>query len=503
MAPLVVTRRTERGFERLYQRHVAQIYRYVLAILENEADAEDATQQTFLSAYRAWQRGERPRRPHNWLITIAHNVCRQRFRESARRPSEVVLDEEALPPTPDDEAPRAEEIRRALGLLAFNQRAALVMRELEGRPYREIGEVLGVSQSAVETLLFRARRALREQLQGDLTCGEAEQALSRQADGLLERSERASLRAHLRECGECASLERSQRARRAALRGIAGVPLPESLATFGGGTASCVGAGIGVGLAAKAAAVVTVGVLAAGVGERALDRASGHGEEAAAVSGDVAGDSGRAVASTRASGAGSSASGRSSAARSDAAGSVGGRTAAVEAAEPAPAAAPAFATEAAAAPAGESASAAANTTASAGAPDVVAAASSGVDPLPVQVPATPSAPTVPTPAVPQPPELPPAPTVPTPAVPQPPELPSTPTVPVPGIPEPPQAPSAPQLPEPSAPDLPEASVPLPQPPEVSVPAAPTAPSAPAVEAGVDGTADDLTETVETAAERLP
>ena len=307
VTPVLTARRAERGFERLYQRHAADIYRYVLAVVDNQADAEDATQQTFLSAYRAWERGERPRSPHNWLIAIAHNVCRQRFRESARRPSEVMLDEEALPSLEEEEAPRAQDIRRALAHIALNQRAALVMRELEGRSYREIAEVLGVSHGAVETLLFRARRALREQLEGDLTCGEAERALSRQADDLLTRAERANLRAHLRECRECAALERSCRARRTALRGIGTIPLPPSLATFGGGAATATGSAVGIGLAAKAAATVAVGALAVTTGEAIVagerERASSAGADAASAAGQLAKRSGAAAGQDDASGA--------------------------------------------------------------------------------------------------------------------------------------------------------------------------------------------------------
>ena len=212
-------RAAERSFEKLYQRHVHAVYRYSLAVLHNEADAEDVTQTTFLSAYRAFQRGERPYRPHNWLIKIAHNVCRQRFRDSSRRPQEVEFDEGlAAATTHDDDVPTAGEIRHALGFLAFNQRAALVMRELEGRSYAEIAQILDLSVGAVETLLFRARRALREQLEGGLTCEEAELTLSRLDEQRLSSSERGPLRAHLRECKDCAVLERRQRAQRAALR---------------------------------------------------------------------------------------------------------------------------------------------------------------------------------------------------------------------------------------------------------------------------------------------
>src|SRR6186997_2824256 len=243
----------------MYQKHVHAVYRYALAVLHNEADAEDVTQQTFLSAYRAFQRGERPHTPHNWLIKIAHNVCRQRFRDSSRRPQEVEFDEALAAAAPEDsDVPTATEIRRALGFLAFNQRAALVMRELEGRSYAEIAQILDTSVGAVETLIFRARRALREQLEGGLTCQEAETTLSRLQERKLSSSERGALRAHLRECKDCATLERRQRAQRATLKHLGGVPLPASLAGsfFGGGTAGGIAVGGGLSLGAKIASVV-------------------------------------------------------------------------------------------------------------------------------------------------------------------------------------------------------------------------------------------------------
>jgi RNA polymerase sigma factor (sigma-70 family) len=261
MTPLLAQRpRSDRAFERMYKRHVGDVYRYALAVMRNPADAEDVTQTTFLNAYRAFvEKGDRPEKPQNWLIAIAHNVCRQRFRQSARRPSEVAFEDDIADTLVDDESPSGEDIRRALGHLAFNQRAALVMRELEGRSYAEIAEILDVSTSAVETLIFRARRALREQLEGSLTCGQAEFAISRQLDGRLPRSERAQLRAHLRECPECAAFARRQRAQRGALKSLALVPLPGSLSSFFGG-----GSAVGTGLALKAIAAVTAGVVVGG-----------------------------------------------------------------------------------------------------------------------------------------------------------------------------------------------------------------------------------------------
>src|SRR6266576_2981464 len=224
----------DRSFERLYRKHAGDVYRYALVVLRNQADAEDVTQTTFLNAYRAMEQGERPRSPQNWLIAIAHNVCRQRFRQSQRRPTEVVYEEELAETIVEEDAVGAEDIRRALGHLAFNQRSALVMRELEGRSYQEIAEILETSVSAVETLIFRARRALREQLEEGITCHEAELAISRQLDGRLPRKQKGALRAHLRECEQCAHFARSQRAHRGAIKSLAAITLPSTLSSFFG-----------------------------------------------------------------------------------------------------------------------------------------------------------------------------------------------------------------------------------------------------------------------------
>src|SRR5437762_642029 len=95
MTPLLANRAkgADRQFERLYKKHAGDVYRYSLAVTRNPADAEDVTQTTFMNAYRALERGDRPDKPHNWLIAIAHNVCRQRFRTAARRPQEVAFNE--------------------------------------------------------------------------------------------------------------------------------------------------------------------------------------------------------------------------------------------------------------------------------------------------------------------------------------------------------------------------------------------------------------------------
>jgi RNA polymerase sigma factor (sigma-70 family) len=447
MATVLAPSRTDRAFERLYRHYAADVYRYVLAVLQNKDDAEDATQTAFLSAYRAYERGERPERPLNWLIAIAHNVCRQRFRESARRPRIVELQDDHAALASDEEAPNAEDIRRALGFLAFNQRAALVMRELQGHSYAEIGGILGLSTSAVETLLFRARRAMREQLEGGLTCGEAERALSKRADGELSFSERGPLRAHLRECPECAGLDRRLRFRRGAVRIATFVPLPSSLSSFFGGGAAT-SAGVGVGVGAKAAAVVVAGVLGSGVAGDGVKKPRDVSVEPAAAATVRPGPATERSA-VRLQGVSSQASWRSSMSPRP--------RPARRSIEAAPSVAPAAAAGAAAA-----------------APPVDAAEPGVTEPTPnapeprtapetrVEVPAVPN---VPVPA--SQPAIPP----PAPAAPIPPERPELPTLPAqPALPELPK-PELPQLPELPKPDLPG----VPGLPPLNTPATPPAP----------------------------
>ncbi|HEY3182176.1 MAG TPA: sigma-70 family RNA polymerase sigma factor [Gaiellaceae bacterium] len=263
----LVRDRAEQEFERMYRRHAEDVFRYSLLVLRSRPDAEDVTQATFTRAYKAIQRGEKVRKPQHWLIRIAHNECRRHLRTASRRAFEVELDPAIADLHEPDDGPTAEEIRVALSHLSFNQRAALVMRELEDRSYAEIAEVLGLSVSAVETLLFRARRALREQMEGPLACGEVEVLLFKQMDGELSVEEKRRLRAHTRSCAECSTLERQHRGRRAALRRLGSIiTLPPSLSSFVGGGSSAVATGALVGLGAKAAAVVIAALTVAGVG---------------------------------------------------------------------------------------------------------------------------------------------------------------------------------------------------------------------------------------------
>lgn len=151
------------SFDRFYRRHLGEIYRFVLQDVGNRADAEEVTQTAFLDAFRALRRGHEPAMPRAWMYGIARNAARRRFRTLSRRPREVelgpaVVEELAEP----EERPRVDAIRSAFGELKPNHREVLFLREVEGLSYAEIAERMRMSRPAVETLLFRARRSLRE-----------------------------------------------------------------------------------------------------------------------------------------------------------------------------------------------------------------------------------------------------------------------------------------------------------------------------------------------------
>jgi RNA polymerase sigma factor (sigma-70 family) len=134
-------------------------------LLRNAAEAEDAAQQTFLSAYRALIGGTEPREPAAWLAAIARNECLARIRSRMREPLPVdgLEGEEARDDPVDDALRRADldALWAAIGELPQQQRDALLLREFGGLSYRELAVALGVSRPAVESLLFRARTTVR------------------------------------------------------------------------------------------------------------------------------------------------------------------------------------------------------------------------------------------------------------------------------------------------------------------------------------------------------
>ena len=155
-------------FSELYRSHLRDVYSYLYYRLGNHHDAEDLTEQTFLQAYRHFERAQResdgrPLRP--WLIRIAHNLAANLHRDRSRRPQSVLDDDAPLPTahSTEDLVSGRDELARvleALGSLADARREALIMRFALGMDNREIARALGRSDGATKVLIHRAIRQL-------------------------------------------------------------------------------------------------------------------------------------------------------------------------------------------------------------------------------------------------------------------------------------------------------------------------------------------------------
>jgi RNA polymerase sigma factor (sigma-70 family) len=153
----------------LYEEYANQVFRYCLHQLGSREEAEDAVQSTFLNAFRGIKRGVVPELEAAWLFKIAHNVCLSRRRSSWRRgriesPADFEVIEE-LTPAPTHRGDELIGLQEVLERLPETQRRAILLREWQGLSYREIAAELELSQGAVETLIFRARRSLASGLE--------------------------------------------------------------------------------------------------------------------------------------------------------------------------------------------------------------------------------------------------------------------------------------------------------------------------------------------------
>ncbi|MET0602053.1 MAG: RNA polymerase sigma factor [Baekduia sp.] len=174
----------DHAFERLYHRYHRRISAYIFGMVHDHGRAEDLTQEVFVSALRRMRQTDRPIVFKPWVYEIAKNACIDAFRRS-KRAEEVSIDaEESLAPadhgklasnSPSPDAAvegkqQLDDLCGAFGGLSDAHHQILVMRELEGLSYREIGERLDMSRPSVESTLFRARRRLTEEYE-DLRTG--------------------------------------------------------------------------------------------------------------------------------------------------------------------------------------------------------------------------------------------------------------------------------------------------------------------------------------------
>jgi RNA polymerase sigma factor (sigma-70 family) len=154
----------------LYERHSSRIFGFCLSRLGSREDAEDAMQMTFLNAQRGLGRGVVPEFELAWLFKIAQNVCHNRHQSAKRRgrveaPHDLDSLQDVIASPERGSGVSLGELTQALGTIPARQRKALLLREFQGYSYEEIAAELDVTVAAVETLLFRARRAMAQQLE--------------------------------------------------------------------------------------------------------------------------------------------------------------------------------------------------------------------------------------------------------------------------------------------------------------------------------------------------
>ena len=162
-------------FTELYRAHLRDVYSYAYYRVGNHHDAEDLTEQTFLQAYRHFERAlaesqGRPLRP--WLIRIVHNLAANYFRDRSRRPQTNIDDAGPISERhgTDELVEGREELRNVLegvAELPEDRKSALIMRFALDMDNREIARALGRSEGATKVLIHRAIRQLEESLQQD------------------------------------------------------------------------------------------------------------------------------------------------------------------------------------------------------------------------------------------------------------------------------------------------------------------------------------------------
>jgi RNA polymerase sigma factor (sigma-70 family) len=273
----------ERAFAAIFSRYHQSLYRFCLAIVGNPEDAQDALQNTMVKVLRALPGEERKIELKPWLYRIAHNESIELLRR--RRDSRQLDPELAAAGTGlADEAESRERLRRLisdLDELPERQRGALVMRELSGLDFAEIGGALGTSAAVARQTLYEARLSLRQMDEGrEMSCRTVTKALS-DGDGRVTR--RRDVRAHLRTCAGCRQFRDGIKSRQRDLGALA--PLPAAAAAgllhgllggghgaggalasaLGGGTAKSIGASA---LLKGAATVAVVGAIGVGAADR-------------------------------------------------------------------------------------------------------------------------------------------------------------------------------------------------------------------------------------------
>jgi RNA polymerase sigma factor (sigma-70 family) len=283
------------AFEELYGRYRPRIASYVRGMVRDEGRAEDVTQEAFLSALRRLRETDSEIVFKPWIYRIARNQAIDHHRRTSRA-EEISMDAErglrpsdhprlvdlAAPDTALVAKQRLDHLCGAFDELSDVQSRVIVMRELEGRSYREIAERLELTRPAVEGALFRARRRLEseyEQLAEGRRCAGMRTTIARLAEGVGGKTDEARLGRHARRCSLCRrrarelGVEPISTLTRVRSKVAALLPLPWGFGSGGGG-----GQVTGM-LTERAAALAAVAAIGAGGAVVGAEKIGGGGGE--------------------------------------------------------------------------------------------------------------------------------------------------------------------------------------------------------------------------------
>ncbi|MGA2598237.1 MAG: sigma-70 family RNA polymerase sigma factor [Bryobacteraceae bacterium] len=153
------------AFESLLRSHERQVLGTALRLLGRQEDAQDAAQEVFIRLFRNLKKLQSMDAVGPWLHRVTVNVCNDAWRK--RRPESDITEFTITSEAPDPETvaahlQRQRAVVRGLGTLARKERAALVLREVEGLSTREVAEILGSSEVTVRTQICSARMKLKK-----------------------------------------------------------------------------------------------------------------------------------------------------------------------------------------------------------------------------------------------------------------------------------------------------------------------------------------------------
>jgi RNA polymerase sigma factor (sigma-70 family) len=291
-----VRRGDDRAFEALYTRYQRRISAYVYGMVKDYGRAEDITQEIFISALRRMRETERPIVFKPWVYEIAKNACIDQFRRT-RRAEEISFDAGeglgaadhgrlvASDPSPDaaiDAKQQLDHLCGAFDGLSDSHHEILVLRELEGLSYREIGARMGLSRPGVESTLFRARKRLTEEydeLVSGQRCQRIQSIIAATGGAMPGARDSRRLARHISHCQPCrrqavaagldAAVMAAPARRRIAERVAAFLPLPGFLRSrpwFGGEQMVPVSEPMAAAWSKAVAAAATLIVAGVGVG---------------------------------------------------------------------------------------------------------------------------------------------------------------------------------------------------------------------------------------------